>query len=158
MALEDLYSGLNPYGSTYSMMQDPIYGMLFRGLGPGGPVGAGGAPNTGGRGPVRGVGPGTKYEQIAREMAQRRFGWGPNQFKALDTIVGAESGWNPKAVNPSSGAAGIPQMLPSAHPDINVKQFLNDPMQQIRWMLNYVSQRYGSPLEALAFREQKGWY
>lgn len=159
MALEDLLGGLNPFAGTYSMIQDPIYGPLFRGLGPGGPVspGGGSSPGTGG-GPVKGIGGGSRWEQIAREMAQRRYGWGPQQFRALDQIATAESGWNPKAVNPSSGAAGIPQMLPSAHPDMNVQKFLNDPMAQIRWFLNYVDQRYGSPQQALQFRNQRGWY
>ena len=159
MALEDLFGGLNPYASTYSMMADPIYGPLFRGLGPGGPVSAGGGPSpSSGGGPVKGVGPGNRWERVARQMAQQRYGWGPQQFRALDQIAQAESGWNPKAVNPSSGAAGIPQLLPSAHPDVNIRQFLNDPLAQIRWFLRYVDQRYGSPQQALQFRQGHGWY
>lgn len=149
--------GLMPQ-ATYNMATDPVYGGLFgpsaSGVGGAKPAGPGGM-----RGPN--VGPGgagvSHWEDVARQMAARR-GWTGQDWRALDQIATAESGWNPKAVNPSSGAAGIPQMLPSAHPDINVQQFLSNPMQQIRWYLNYIQQRYGTPTEALDVRNQQGWY
>jgi hypothetical protein len=99
----------------------------------------------------------SSWEAVARQMAAQR-GWTGADWRALDAIATAESGWNPRAVNKSSGAAGIPQMLPSAHPDINVQQFLNNPRQQIRWMLNYIGGKYGDPSSALAFRQQHNWY
>lgn len=34
-------------------------------------------------------------------------------------VTKGESGWNPRALNPSSGAEGLWQILPSAHPDIS---------------------------------------
>lgn len=97
---------------------------------------------------------GNRWEQLAARMAQKQEGWGPKQFNALDQIITAESGWNPNAVNKSSGAYGIPQILPSAHPD---SLGLN-PRQQIEWLLNYVSGRYGTPQHALDIRNQQGWY
>lgn len=106
---------------------------------------------------------GNRWEQLARRMAAKKYGWGPQDFRYIDWIIGgggpndvvAESGWNPGAVNPSSGAYGIPQILPQAHPDTNLQ---NDPRGQVRWLLNYVKQRYGSPEDAYAFKSDKGWY
>ena len=49
-------------------------------------------------------------------MAQawlNRYGWG-GQFAALNSIITHESGWNPNAVNPSSGAYGLGQALPAS--------------------------------------------
>lgn len=112
----------------------------------------------GGGGGAAPAGGSSRYEDMARQMAQQQFGWGPRQFNAIDQIATAESGWNPNAVNQSSGAAGIPQMLPSAHPGINVQQFLNDPRAQIEWMLQYIHGRYGTPQHALSVREHQGWY
>lgn len=97
---------------------------------------------------------GNRWEQLASQMAQKKYGWGANQFNAIDQIASAESGWNPNAVNPSSGAYGIPQILPSAHPD----SLGLDPRQQIAWMLHYIQGRYGTPQHALDVRQQQGWY
>jgi soluble lytic murein transglycosylase-like protein len=98
--------------------------------------------------------PGSNWERTARQMAAQR-GWTGSDWRAIDSIIERESGWDPNAVNPSSGAYGIPQILPSAHPDV---QLQNDPLGQIRWLLNYVQQRYGSPSAALAFKDREGWY
>lgn len=119
-------------------------------------AGPGASSPPGGTGPAGGSP--SHWEEVARQMAQRKYGWTGADLNALDQIATAESGWNPKAVNPSSGAAGIPQMLPSAHPDVNVQQFLNNPMQQIRWMLRYIQGKYGSPSHALQVRQTQGWY
>jgi hypothetical protein len=58
--------------------------------------------------------------QIAEGMLGQ-FGWS-GQFSCLDSLWNVESGWNPTAENPNSGAYGIPQALPgskmaSAGPD-----------------------------------------
>ena len=100
----------------------------------------------------------SRWEQVAQRMAQNQYGWGPGQFRALDQIASAESGWNPGAVNPSSGAAGIPQALPSAHPGLVTDAWMHDPRAQIRWMLDYISQRYNTPQHALEIRQQQGYY
>lgn len=99
-----------------------------------------------------------RWEQLAAQLAARQYGWGPHQFNAIDQIATAESGWNPHAVNPNGGAAGIPQALPSAHPGLVDKQWMNDPRAQIEWMLNYIHDRYGTPQHALSVRENQGWY
>src|SRR5262249_42098448 len=64
-----------------------------------------------------------------------------------------ESGWSPYAVNPSSGAYGIPQSLGHGHP-FN----LGDARAQIAWGLNYIRGRYGTPAAAWAHEVANNWY
>ncbi len=94
------------------------------------------------------------WEQVAQRMAAER-GWTGQDWAAIDSIIERESGWNPNAVNPTSGAYGIPQILPKAHPNV---QLQGDPVGQIRWLLDYIAGRYGDPLAALAFKNREGWY
>ena len=69
-----------------------------------------------------------------------QFGWGQDQMPALIKLWNQESGWNDNAVNPSSGAYGIPQALGKGHP-YNLGDYAN----QVLWGLNYIKQRYGNP-------------
>lgn len=84
-----------------------------------------------------------------------KYGWG-NQWNALNKLVTQESSWNPNAVNKSSGAWGLAQILPSAHPDI--KSGSLNGQQQLDWMFNYIKNRYGSPDNAWAFHTRNNWY
>ena len=68
------------------------------------------------------------------------------------TLIMRESGCNPNAVNKSSGACGIPQALPCS------KLGTSDPVEQLRWMQNYVVRRYGSWANAVAHSNSVGWY
>lgn len=141
-ALQGQPTPINPLGGLFSLMaQAPS---------PPSPPsrGSGGSSDAGGN----------RWEQLAAQMAQNKYGWGPHQFDAIDQIATAESGWNPHAVNPNGGAAGIPQALPSAHPGLVTQQWMNDPRAQISWMLNYIAGRYGTPQHALSVREHQGWY
>ena len=131
----------------------------------GGKGGNGSGGGGGGMGAVPDVAGSNHWEDVARQMAQRKYGWGPNQFKWLDYVIAgggpsnmvAESRWDPKAHNPA-GAYGIPQMYAPAHPDVNVKKFMANPMMQIRWMLNYVNGRYGDPRHAYLAKLNQGTY
>jgi hypothetical protein len=98
--------------------------------------------------------PGNNWEAQARRMALAS-GYTPQEWAALDSIIERESGWDPNALNESSGAYGIPQILPSAHPDANLQ---GNPVGQIRWLLDYIENRYGDPMSALAFKDSHGWY
>jgi hypothetical protein len=71
-----------------------------------------------------------------------------------DFLILHESGCRPDAINPSSGACGIPQALPCSKMNCT----LQDPVCQLRWMSNYVTQRYGSWRNARVFWEQNNWY
>ena len=63
----------------------------------------------------------------------------PNTI-ATNKLIGGESGCRPNAINPSSGACGIPQALPCSKMGCS----LSDAVCQLRWMDNYVKVRYGS--------------
>ena len=82
-----------------------------------------------------------------------QFGWGQDQMPALIKLWNQESGWNPYAVNPSSGAYGIPQSLGHGHP-----YNLGDYIGQVNWGEAYVDQRYGSPNAAWAHEQRFNWY
>ena len=97
----------------------------------------------------------SNWENTARRVATNQYGYTPQEFSMLDSIIERESGWDPNAVNQSSGAYGIPQILPKAHPDANIQ---GDPMGQIQWLLRYIDQRYGGVQQALAFKDREGWY
>ena len=67
-----------------------------------------------------------------------------------------ESGWNHLATNKASGAFGIPQSLPASKIDTFGDRY--DPAVQIRWMLNYISVRYGTPCKAYYWQVAHNWY
>ncbi len=87
--------------------------------------------------------------------AQRIFGNDPAQQSCLSALWARESGWSAYAVNPSSGAYGIPQALPAdwGHP-----YALGDWRAQIRWGYWYIRSRYGSPCAAWSHEQASGWY
>jgi hypothetical protein len=93
--------------------------------------------------------------ELGRTMAADR-GWNGWEWTALDVLWGErESGWNPAALNPSSGACGIPQALPCSKIPGGLGA---SAAVQIRWGLDYIAGRYGSPSGALAHSNRVGWY
>lgn len=89
-----------------------------------------------------------------QRLAQLGFS-DPREWDALYRLWQKESGWNPNAVNKSSGAFGIAQILPSAHPTANRNM---SAQEQIEWGLNYIRNRYGSPSKAWAHSQRTNWY
>jgi hypothetical protein len=85
-------------------------------------------------------------------------GFGPEQFTCLVDLWNRESRWNHRAENSSSGAYGIPQSLPGKKMASAGADWETNPETQIRWGLGYISSRYGSPCDAWAHSEAKGWY
>lgn len=86
------------------------------------------------------------------------FGWGAEQWPALDALWQRESGWNHLAQNRSSGAYGIPQSLPAGKMASVGSDWRTNPETQIRWGLAYIAARYGTPTNAWAHSERVGWY
>ena len=95
--------------------------------------------------------------QIAEQML-RQFGWSPSQFSCLYPLWEHESGWNPSAQNPGSGAYGIPQSLPASQMASAGRDWQTDPATQIRWGLGYIHSKYGSPCGAWAHEQASNWY
>lgn len=63
---------------------------------------------------------------------------------ATTNLILRESGCRITAMNPSSGACGIPQALPCSKLANSCPNWQNDPVCQLRWMDNYVKNRYGT--------------
>ncbi|MFB2555018.1 lytic transglycosylase domain-containing protein [Herbiconiux liangxiaofengii] len=82
------------------------------------------------------------------------YGWGEQNYYYLLALWNRESGWNPTASNPS-GAYGIPQALPGSKMGPGWE---SDPNVQIDWGLRYIAGTYGTPCEAWASSENRGWY
>ncbi|MFH0242557.1 transglycosylase SLT domain-containing protein [Streptomyces sp. HK10] len=91
-----------------------------------------------------------------KAMAQQIVGGG--QFQCFSSIVERESGWNYKAQNPSSGAYGLVQALPGSKMASAGADWQTNPATQIKWGLNYMNDRYGSPCGAWEFWQANHWY
>jgi hypothetical protein len=97
-------------------------------------------------------------KDIARGMMVS-FGWTDTaQWTALEQLWTKESSWDATAVNPSSGACGIPQALPCAKMASEGADYRTNATTQIRWGLKYIQARYGSPSQAWAFWTSHNWY
>lgn len=96
----------------------------------------------------------TQTVALAKRMAAQK-GWTGQQWKDLYSLWERESGWQSGAVNPSSGATGIPQLLPESH---DVPNNWDDPVVQLQWGMKYIAQRYGDPSSAWAHSNAEGWY
>ncbi|MEU6197995.1 transglycosylase SLT domain-containing protein [Streptomyces sp. NPDC047061] len=80
------------------------------------------------------------------------------QFNAFSKIVSHESGWNISATNSSSGAYGLVQALPGSKMASAGSDWKTNPATQIKWGLDYMNSRYGSPTAAWSFWQANGWY
>lgn len=79
-------------------------------------------------------------------------------WSGIEYIVSAESGWNPHALNPSSGTYGLGQMQ-----GYNLHYYTrhgskNNPIAQLMGMMDYIHDRYGSVANAVSFRRAHNWY
>ena len=94
------------------------------------------------------TGGGSKTEWLAASIIPQES-WG-----AADYIISQESGWNPNAINKSSGACGLAQALPCSKVPGNPY----DPIDSLNWMNGYVTGRYGGWDGAVQFKQANGWY
>ncbi|MEU5091184.1 transglycosylase SLT domain-containing protein [Streptomyces sp. NPDC021356] len=86
-----------------------------------------------------------QVQAIARQIVPS------GQFQCFSNIVNNESTWNYQAVNPSSGAYGLVQALPAGKMSSAGADWRTNPATQIKWGLNYMNVRYGSPCDAWAY-------
>ncbi|MEU3724156.1 transglycosylase SLT domain-containing protein [Streptomyces sp. NPDC031705] len=93
----------------------------------------------------------------AKAIAQRMIK-DPAQFAAFDKIVSHESGWDHTATNSSSGAYGLVQALPASKMSSAGSDWKTNPATQIKWGLDYMNDRYGSPVGAWNFWKANHWY
>lgn len=94
------------------------------------------------------TGGGSKTDWLAASNVPQES-WGYADF-----MVQKESGWNPNAMNKSSGACGLAQALPCSKLGPN----WNDPVVALNWMNGYVNGRYGGWEKAYNFWVANRWY
>jgi hypothetical protein len=106
--------------------------------------------------------------QTVGQYAQQA-GWDSSQIADWNKVIGIESGGNPKATNPQSGAFGIAQALGhgnanTACPQTGINEYggfgltdaqaqqanCGDAVMQLYWMFNYIKSRWKTPSAALA--------
>lgn len=107
--------------------------------------------------------PSSTSAQANRALGQKMaaaapYNWTGAQWDALNNIVMAESGWDDTIANPGSGAYGIPQALPGSKMASAGADWRTNPATQIKWLLLYIRQRYGTPEAAWQFHLAHGWY
>ena len=73
------------------------------------------------------------------------------------TLIYRESGCRFDAAN-ASGAYGIPQALPGSKMASAGADWQTNPVTQIRWMIGYVTGRYGGWSQAWDFWQTRRWY
>jgi hypothetical protein len=93
-----------------------------------------------------------EVQAMARQMVPG------DQFTCFSNIVDHESSWNYQAQNPSSGAYGLVQALPGSKMASAGADWQTNPATQIKWGLNYMNERYGSPCGAWSFWQANHWY
>lgn len=74
------------------------------------------------------------------------------------TLIYRESGCRFDASNTGSGAYGIPQALPGSKMASAGADWQTNPVTQIRWMIGYVTGRYGGWSQAWNFWQARHWY
>jgi cell wall-associated NlpC family hydrolase len=97
-----------------------------------------------------------QYQSFAQTLADTT--WGPSQFPYLNLLWERESGWNPAAANPISGAFGIPQALPAVKMASAGLDWATNPYTQIIWGIGYIHATYGTPQAAWTHELAYGWY
>lgn len=78
-----------------------------------------------------------------------------NELIAFDNIIKKESGYDPTIVN-EIGAGGICQAYP--HSKMNCELSYEDWQCQVDWCLNYIKNRYLTPIEAWEFHLINNWF
>ncbi|MEV6052322.1 lytic transglycosylase domain-containing protein [Streptomyces sp. NPDC052107] len=95
---------------------------------------------------------------VAQIQAMARQMVAADQFQCFSNIVDHESSWNYQATNASSGAYGLFQALPAGKYASAGADWQTNPATQIKWGLNYMNSRYGSPCQAWSFWAANHWY
>lgn len=118
-------------------------------------------PNNTAPAPPPPVGGGTPGDGSPKDYARQQVaarGWAASEFTCLDQLWEKESNWNYKALNPSSGAYGIPQALPGNKMATKGPDWQTNPNTQIDWGLDYIAGRYKVPCAAWQHSIDTDWY
>lgn len=101
---------------------------------------------------------GAVVDQVKEVFA--RHGWTGQQWEDAKWIIQQESGWDPTATNPSSGAFGLFQFNPMGGDTLGtyLPDRSTDPAVQANAGARYIKDRYGDPTAARRFWEANHWY
>lgn len=135
------------------------FGLGLLGGNSGGSGGSSGASITAGSSSADAQANQATAKQVMKKLGKPYSDWTSGQnWDDLVLLWTKESGWNAKAENSASGALGIAQALPpTKYPKAGQKPELN-PGAQITWGLEYIHDRYGSPVMAWAHEQANNWY
>jgi len=98
-------------------------------------------------------------KQVALAIVQTEYKkWNATQQACLVKLWTKESHWNYQAHNYRSGAHGIAQAFPAVKMETVGLDWRTNAVTQIRWGLNYIYKRYGTPCKALARHNARGAY
>ena len=98
-------------------------------------------------------------KQVALAIVQTEYKkWNATQQACLVKLWTKESHWNYQAHNYRSGAHGIAQAFPAVKMESVGLDWRTNAVTQIRWGLNYIDKRYGTPCKALARHNARGAY
>lgn len=89
------------------------------------------------------------YSVVLEGLKKRYVNW-----EDAAELEAREGGFDPGAINPTSGACGLPQALPCKKMGCS----LTDIDCQLDWMKGYIGDRYGTVENALKFRIVNNWY
>ena len=96
-------------------------------------------------------------KKYAYQTALKEYGWGKIQQKCLGILWGKEAAWDYTAKSLTDDY-GIPQRHMRYNTIEQINDFMESPLIQIDWGLNYIKVRYGSPCQAWDFWEKNRWY
>lgn len=99
---------------------------------------------------------GTYYTEFEQEMLDA--GIDQSDFDYVKFLVKHESNFDPKAVNPDTGAYGYCQALPGEKMSKFGDDWKTNPVTQLKWCNSYALDRYGSWERAYVFWLNNGWW
>ena len=83
---------------------------------------------------------------------------GGQEYMCLWFVIDDESKWDVHAENPTSLAYGLPQAKPGDKMASAGADWRDNPLTQLQWAVTYGQQKYGGLCNALAFRDERGWW
>lgn len=97
-------------------------------------------------------------KRYTRMYILEKYNWNYEEYKALEKLVQKESSWNAKAVNRYSGACGLFQAHPCSKMSRYGKNYRTNYKVQVKWGVDYIKTRYGTPKNAWSFWLKHKWY
>jgi hypothetical protein len=103
------------------------------------------------------TGAGATIQKLMQSMAAS-VGWTGANWSALNNVEMREAGYNLSARNPTSGAYGLAQFINGPSEYAQYGGSSASAVGQITAMINYIKDRYGTPVGAWAHELADGWY